>query len=213
MGLDLCVEGRARPGHEVEWAGFMRRCFTGVQPSEADKERFNAICEPPHAVLGAPRVGTDPEADDWIARHLSGRLSREEAIAQHVGYYVLALVQCDGLPMYSNGGLYPGVDETSFRGQLLAACTTVLTDHMIHEAWEHRMPDAAVAYGQSLLAAAANTRAGKRPARPKPSWLKRMFEKRQQEELELDEQLEIVEAAGRWFVFWGSRGHPIFAYF
>ncbi|HYC95980.1 MAG TPA: hypothetical protein VEB39_09820 [Sphingomicrobium sp.] len=28
-----------------------------------------------------------------------------------------------------------------------------------------------------------------------------------------EEQLKIVEAAGRWFVFWGERGHAIRAWF
>jgi hypothetical protein len=29
----------------------------------------------------------------------------------------------------------------------------------------------------------------------------------------LAEQLDIVRAAGRWFIFWGERGHPIRAWF
>ncbi len=34
------------------------------------------------------------------------------------GYYALRLVECDGVPKYSNGGLYAGADETSTRNNL-----------------------------------------------------------------------------------------------
>ena len=28
-----------------------------------------------------------------------------------------------------------------------------------------------------------------------------------------DEQIDILECAGRWYVFWGQRGYPIWGYF
>lgn len=31
--------------------------------------------------------------------------------------------------------------------------------------------------------------------------------------LSYDEQLEILRVAGRWYVFWGSRDHPIMAWY
>jgi hypothetical protein len=212
MGLDLCVESRATPGHEAEWEMIVRRSFADGEISDAEFERFEAISQPAYASLGAPRVGIDVVANDWIAEKMADRMSREEAIAEYHGYYALTLVDSDGLPKYSHGGLYEGVDETSFRGSFLKDCTLVLGQHMIDDAWNHRMPDEAVNYGKALLASASDARNGKTLEVRKRSMLRALFG-RSAENLPLEEQLNIVETAGRWFVFWGSRGHPIRAYF
>ena len=212
MGLDLCVEGRAKPGHEAEWASIIRRSFADDEISDAELERFESISQPGYATLGAPRVGTDAIADDWIAEQMADRMTREQAITEYHGHYALALIESDGLPKYSHGGLYDGVDETSFRGKFLESCTLVLTQQTIEDAWNHRMPEEAVTYGKTLLAAAADARDGKTLPPRKRSMLRALFGS-PPPALALDEQLDVVEAAGRWFVFWGSRGHPIRAYF
>ena len=41
------------------------------------------------------------------------------------GHYVLRLAKSDGVPTYSAGGLYDGVDGTSFRGAFLKDCRNV----------------------------------------------------------------------------------------
>jgi hypothetical protein len=212
MGLDLCVEGRAMCGHETEWESTVRRFFADEELSDAEVERFHSISQPAYTSLGAPRVGTDAKADDWIAAQMADRMTREQAIAKYDGYYALALIESDGLPKFTHAGLYEGIDDTSFRGKFLENCTLVLTKKIIGEAWNHRMPDEAVMYGKSLLAAAADARNGKPLLPRKPSMLRALFGS-PPETLRLDEQLEIVESAGRWFVFWGSRGHPIRAYY
>ena len=212
MGLDLCVEGRAIPGHEVEWESLIRRFIREDELSEDEIERFQSISLPAYAALDAPRVGSDPAADDWIANQMADRMSREQALTEYNGYYALALIQCDGLPKFTNSGLYEGVDETSFRGKFLESCNMVLSKKMIEEAWNHRMPQEAVAYGKSLLAAATDARNGNTFVPRRPSILRALFGG-QPEIIPLDQQLDIVETAGRWFVFWGSRGHPIRAYY
>lgn len=212
MGLDLCVEGRALHGHEAEWESLVRRYFAAEDLSEADVDRFQSISQPAYASLGAPRVGSDTIADDWIAAKMADRMTREEAIAEHMGYHVIALVESDGVPKFSHAGLYEGVDETSFRGKFLELCTSVLSQQLIDDAWQHRMPDEAIDYGQSLFAAASDVKSGRTLEPRKPSFFRRLVG-RSQSELSLNEQMEIVEAAGRWFVFWGSRGHPIRAYY
>jgi hypothetical protein len=37
--------------------------------------------------------------------------------------------------------------------------------------------------------------------------------KKEPEHIPIAEQLDIVRAAGRWYIFWGERGHPIRAWF
>src|SRR5262249_42567950 len=66
MGLDLVVEGCARPGHELEWRRILQRSFAGEEPSEADIARFREISIPGYQRLDAPRVGFDGAADAWI---------------------------------------------------------------------------------------------------------------------------------------------------
>ncbi len=212
MGLDLCVEGKAIPGHEVEWESIVRRSFADEEISDAEVERFLSISQSAAVSLGSPRVGIDQVADDWVAEQMAGRMTREQAIAEYNGSHILTLVESDGLPRFTHAGLYEGVDETSFRGKFLGTCTLVLTEQMINAAWDHRMPDEAVAYGQSLLAAATVARKAKASRRGMLSALRAFFI-RSPEADPLDEQLDIVETAGRWFVFWGSRGHPIRAYY
>lgn len=212
MGLDLCVLGCAVRGHEIEWESIIRRYVAGEELSETEKERCESISQPAYASIGAPRVGSDPLADDWITALMADRMTREQAIAKFEGFYALALVKSDGLPKFSHGGLLEGVDETSFRGSFLESCTLILTKAIIEEAWNHRMPDEAVIYGKSLLAAAADARNDKTLVPPKPSIFRALFG-RSSDFIPLDEQLDIVETAGRWFIFWGSRGHPIQAYY
>jgi hypothetical protein len=74
------------------------------------------------------------------------------------------------------------------------------------------MPEAAVAFGQVLLAAAdvAET-AGVVPG-PRRTVLARLGVARTAAPVELADQLDIARAAGRWYIFWGERGHAIRAW-
>jgi hypothetical protein len=60
------------------------------------------------------------------------------------GYYVLRLVNCDGVPKYSGGGLHDGVDETSFRGAVLNDWRDALGKDLLDGAWNSKSPEAAV---------------------------------------------------------------------
>lgn len=213
MGLDLVVEGCAKLGHETEWRRLLEHAFAGSQMSEAQIARFNEISIPGYQRIGAPRVGFDAAADAWIIEARKAQTSEDVAatLKEFSGYYVLKLVKCDGVPTYSNGGLYAGVDETSFRGDFLKSCGNVLDKRLLEAAWEHRLPEAAIAYGRALLAAGDASETS--PRHPDRSFLSRLGLLKSAEPLPLPEQLDIVRSAGRWFIFWGERGHPIRAYF
>lgn len=213
MGLDLVVEGCAKPGHETEWRRLLERAFADSQLSEAEIARFNEISIPGYQRIGAPRVGFDAAADAWIVEARKAQTSEDVAatLKEFSGYCVLRLVTCDGVPTYSNGGLYAGVDETSFRGDFLKSCGSVIDKRLLEGAWEHRLPEEAIAYGRALLAAADAAEAS--PRHPRRSFLSRLGLLKSAEAPPLPEQLNIVRAAGRWFIFWGERGHPIRAYF
>jgi hypothetical protein len=207
------VEGCAKPGHETEWRRLLERSFADNQLSNSEIARFNDISVPGHERIGAPRVGLDPAADAWIIEARRAQTSEEVAatLEEFSGYCVIRLVKCDGVPIYSNGGLYDGVDETSFRGEFLKSCTKVIDKRLLEAAWEHKMPEAAIAYGQALLAAADAPESSRGEAHR--NLLSRLGLGKSGEPLPLPEQLDIVRAAGRWFIYWGKRGHPIRAYF
>jgi hypothetical protein len=212
VGLDLVVEGCPRRGHEAEWREILERSFSGDEPRETDQSRFNEISVPPHERVGAPRVGFDDAADAWIVRTSNASTPDEVArvLTEFHGYYVLRLVESDGIPKFSNAGLYEGVDKTSFRGAFLSDCKNVLTTELIDEAWSHKFPEDALSYGHALLAAAES--ASKRPE-PKQSLFSKLGITKAADSIPMEEQLEIVRAAGKWFIYWAERGHAIRAWF
>lgn len=215
MGLDLTVQGCAKPGFEPEWRRLLQRSFAGEELSNDDTARFQEISIPGYQRLGAPRVGFDGAADAWIIQKRKAETPADRAavLREFHGYYVLRLAQCDGVPQYSNGGLYDGIDETSFRGDFLKDCADVLGKDTLDDAWNSKMPEAAVSDGRALLAAADAAEAAGLTPRPRTSFLSRIGLTRATEPISIAEQLNIVRAAGRWFIFWGERGHPIHAYF
>jgi hypothetical protein len=215
MGLDLIVEGCAKPGHEDEWRQLLERSFADKELSKAEAARFQEISIPGYERIGAPRVGHDNAANQWILEARNAKTPEDVAAVskQFEGYYVVRLVECDGVPKYSHGGLYDGVDETSFRGAFLNDCEDVLSKELLNDAWNHKLPEAAVLYGKTLLAAAdAAEAAGKASARRR-TLLSRLGLAKKSEPVAIADQLDIVRAAGRWFIFWGQLGHPIRAWF
>jgi hypothetical protein len=219
MGLDLVVEGCARPGHEAEWRRSVERAFGDDRLTEAEIARFNEISIAAYERVDAPRVGYDAAADAWIveAQKASTPDEIEAVLKEFRGYYVLRLVTCDGVPDYSHGGLYDGVDETSFRGAWLDECGDVLGKGLIDSAWQHKLPEDAISYGRALLerasAAAVAGPPDKAPPAKRGLFARLGLTKKVAEPLPFEEQIKIAESAGRWFVFWGERGHPIRAWF
>lgn len=215
MGLDLVVEGCPKPGHEDEWRQLLKRSFADEELSDADVARFGEISTPGYERLGAPRVGRDSSANEWILKARQAKTPEDVAsvLKQFDGHYVLRLIESDGVPNYSHAGLYEGADETSFRGAFLADCQDVLSKDLLNDAWNHKFPDEAVAYGKALLAAADSAETAGNPTKGRRTLLARLGLAKERKPVAVAEQLEIVRAAGRWFIFWGERGHPIRAWF
>jgi hypothetical protein len=215
MGLDLIVEGCAKPGHEKEWRHLLQRSFADEELSDAEVARFHEISIPGYERIGAPRVGYDSAANQWILEARNAKTPEEIAavLKKFNGYYVVQLAGCDGVPKFTDAGLYEGADETSFRGAFLNHCRDLLGKDLLSDAWNHKLPEQAVEYGQALLVAADAAEAAGGAPRRRHTLLFRLGLVKEPEPIAVAEQLEIVRAAGRWFIFWGERGHPIRAWF
>ncbi|MYB13304.1 MAG: hypothetical protein F4X42_08635, partial [Rhodospirillaceae bacterium] len=172
--MDLIPMGRPKPGHEEEWQRLMQPLYEEREESDEDTSRRLEISEPAYATAGAPRVGYSEEANVWYREHYKKPvgLTDAEFLEEAKGYYVLDLVvgKCDGVPVYSHGDLYDGVDKTSFRGKFLEFCEDLLEDDMLlYRAWTSVMPpEEAVEYGQALLASAENPWVEPPPPPPPP---------------------------------------------
>jgi hypothetical protein len=215
MGLDLVVEGCAKPGYEKEWRRLLERSFADEELSEAELTHFQEISVPGYQHIGAPQVGHDSAANQWILDAQKANTPQEAAavLKKFDGYYVVRLVECDGVPKYSHGGLYNGADETSFRGAFLNDCHDVLSKALLKEAWNHKFPEQAVAYGKTLIAAADAAEANGRLPTRRRTLLSRLGLAKERQPVAIADQLAIVRSAGRWYVFWGERGHAVRAWF
>ena len=117
MGLDLVVEGCARPGHETEWRRLVERSFADDRLSKAEIARFNDISVPGHERIRNVWVGTDAAADAWIIEVWEGANLRGGGGGTEGVLRLSTLenfVKCDGVPIYSNGGLYDEFTRSLF---------------------------------------------------------------------------------------------------
>jgi hypothetical protein len=235
MGLDVYPAGRAKPGCEIEWAKSIQTLYDGDEETEEAAQRRFALSIEPWEDIGAPRVGYDAAANAWTltAPDRDKSMTDEEVLKDMHGFYVLELLRgkCDGVSNYTHAGMYK-VDETSFRGSFLEACEDLIGNELLVTAWTDCMrPEEAIEYGTELLAAAERAARGRigLVSSPKPA---RAGVQRtgllqisvaseggtpsvsdEDEELTLDEKIDILRSAGRWYIFWGKRGHPIVAWF
>lgn len=214
MGLDLIPIGKAKRGSEQAWDKAMETLYQGKPESGEQLAARLSVSILPYETIDAPRVGESKQADDWMLANRdaeNSKLSDGEYLELNKGFYVVDLLlgQCDGVPGYSNGGAYEGVDSTSFRGAFLELCVNYLDSQSISRAFTTVMrPDEAVAYGEFLSQIASQNKV----IEPKKPFLGGIFS-RKPAALEKAEQIEILKAAAKWYVFWGKRGHPIWAYF
>jgi hypothetical protein len=230
MGLDWNPLGRPRPGHEEEFAGLFRTLFANPvnvgllekllrRLRGFDREKLSArwfeIQISPYEALDAPRVGSDPPADEWARqyyRNMPGEKKAEKTEAEFLkemsGYYVLQLVPaCDGIPMYSNGGM-GYVERFSFRGQFLVNdCKDIIGSGLVEQAFQ-----TCLAPGLASLGAALMEKAVEYAARNNVS---HVADVRQPdfEEGSPEGNAHIVFSAAKWCNFWSSRGHGLEAYF
>jgi len=223
MGLDWNPMARAKPGSEAEHARILALDLDALPDAEQARtiERFREISDAPYETLGAPRVGYDRAADEWLSEriHESGKLEGlGEADAKAYlssefedmhGFYVLDLLpESPGLPVYVPAGNYEGVDRYTFRGKFLDVVADLLGEELHERAWERMAPEELKAYGETLLSI------GRRYAQEHGcAELEAQRDPPDGDDDDPQLRAHVLFAAAQWCLFWAERGHGLDPYF
>lgn len=209
--------GKAKPGFEKRFAEIYEMITQNKIPKQSflDKligkkpvtkedllQEWFANQVQSYETIKAPRVGRDKEADDWMkARYneIEEKTSLEEFLLKNEGYYVIELAkEEDGVPVYRSFGQ----DENVFRGQFLQNCIEIIGEDLVNEAWESKLADKTLDYGQRLMIAAD------RIARENNlEHLKSQRNPPEQDVNPIEAQLHIVYSLANWLIFYGENGH------
>jgi hypothetical protein len=225
MGLDWNPLARPRAGKEAEFDRLFSllngkeplyltvfSAFFGISSPKRKREKrlgmFREISESPFETLGAPRVGFDAPADDWLRAKLEakGRAGDfENARRQMRGFFVLDLLPpCDGFPLYTNYPHYEGLDRYSFRAQFLNDCREVIGSELHERAWERMRARELAAYADELEAKV-------RPwaERQGVADVEHVTEPPDLSEDAPASKAHVLFSAIRWCRFWAARGHGL----
>ncbi|NSX54535.1 hypothetical protein [Parasulfitobacter algicola] len=236
MGLDINLLPKPTPGNEDEFAeiwtkikiydgklpnpdtvdmGFFKRLFATRPQVDIDTliERFQQISIPAYISIGAPVVGKDAAANEWVqqqfeAGSIKDAKTLEDAMLAMDGYYALeAMPDCDGFPIYTHAGLYDGVDRTSFRGKFLKTCKDVIGSALLEKAWDPMLAYDLATYGKDLRAAA--------DAYAETHQVQHILGQKNADfdETSPEGKVHIVDQAARWAIFWSDRGHGTEPYY
>lgn len=217
MGLDWRPLGKPKLGHEKRYYYLFRliQATEKVELSLLDKLRgkkvptqdellreWFSIQIPSYETIKAPKVGRDIAADEWLQNEYSKSdktVSFDEFAKDYDGYYVIELAkEEDGVPMY----IPAGQDRNIFRGQFLDDCKDLIGEDLHKEAWETKLADETLKYGQSLLTIAERV-----ATENKLLYLKELLIPPDIDEGSLESKVHILYSAGKWLTFYGKNGH------
>ena len=215
MGLDWQPIDKPKPGHEAAFDSLYEEIVDSAKRTKSSWTRMGEIGISPYETLDAPRVGYDAAADQWSNREYAMRPLKKLLVSRRKwqeifhSYYVLDLVPPnDGVPVYSNGGLGSYCEVYTFRARFLDFCEDMLALELLGEAWEHHRAGELRDYGARLREQAA--------AFAEQQGVTDVLGKRYLPET-IDDwehpatKAHIVDSAARWCLFWGERGHGMFA--
>lgn len=217
MGLDMRPMGKPKPGFEKRFVDIFEMVTKDKipQPSFLDKlkgkkyptkdellQEWFANQIPTYETIKAPRVGRDKEAEEWIRNkynELKQKPPLENFLKEHEGYYIIELAkEQDGVPVY----IAMGQDGNVFRGQFLQDCVDILGEDLVNEAWNTKMADETLDYGNRLMEIA-----DKLAKQHNLEYLKALRFPPDTDEDSIESKLHIVFSLAKWLVFYGKNGH------
>jgi hypothetical protein len=208
MGLDWDPLPRARPGHEAAFDELVERMVRDGNDCALDEHP--EIWQPVFETLGAPRVGIDAAADEWLRAKVAPE-KFDEVHRQMKGYYVLDLLPpCDGFPLYSNHSVSPDLGRYAFRAQFLKDVEDVLGGELFELAFTFMNAAAHQRYGERLLETA---RIFARANKVEHVEHVGHTEADAFEDNTPASRGHILFAAAKWCLYWAARGHGLAPWF
>ncbi len=213
--MELEWEPLAAPkrGYEQEFQDLLARLAHTTGPKRMQLLDWLAnVSIPTFTTIGAPRVGLDAQADEWLRARVekSNRLAELEQIKQEMyGESVLELLPpCDGFPVYSNHKVDDRLDRYSFHADLLSNVKDALGPALVqkahtmlpaaeHELFAGELHEVATKFAEehSLPAHVATIR---EPVFPEGS---------------PERNGHVLFAAAKWCTYWALRGYGLAASF
>ncbi len=209
--------GKPKPGFEQRFVDIFEMVTKNTipQPSLLDKikgkkyptkdellQEWFANQIQTYETIKAPRVGQDKEADEWIRikySELEQKPPLDQFLKEHEGYYVIELAEeQDGVPVY----IAMGQDENVFRGQFLQDCIDIIGEDLVNEAWDTKLADETLDYGNRLMAVA-----DKIAKERNLEYLKSQRLPPDSDEDTIESKLHIVYSLAKWLIFYGKNGH------
>jgi hypothetical protein len=217
MGLDMRPMGKPKLGFEKRFVEIFEMVTQDKipQPTFLDKlkgkkaptkdellQEWFANQIQSYETIKAPRVGRDKEADDWIKAkydELEQKPPLDVFIKEHEGFYVIELArEQDGVPVY----IAMGQDENVFRGEFLRGCEDIIGEDLISEAWNTKMADDTLDYGNRIMKVA-----DKLAIQHKLEYLKTQRFAPDTDEGTIESKLHILFSLARWLTYYGKNGH------
>ncbi len=210
MGLDWIPGARALPGEEGKFDELLAqiKISSGAELAKLN-EQLDNISSYKFDVLNIPVVGTDIAADNYMKQlYEEGNVEEpfEIWVLDKKGKFVLDLAEpCDGLPKFSNSGLYEDVDITSFRANFLKDCVDIIGNELLDKAFEMMTAKELCNYSEALEKKALEFAHVRGIDITKVDW-------ETENKAQPLEQLDIVLCASRYCRFWGTRGYYMHAW-
>jgi hypothetical protein len=209
MGLEWEPLATPKRGYEDEYADILKKLgsATGNRRKQLLEWLANASI-PAWSTIGAPRVGFDAEADEWLRARVekSNRLEELETIQREMrGEPVLELMPpCDGFPVYSNHKVDESLDRYSFHADLLSNVKDAMGARLVEKA--HTMmlaPDHEIFAGELHLLATKFAEEHGLP--PHVATIREpVFPEGSKER-----NGHVLFAAAKWCTYWALRGYGL----
>lgn len=207
MALDWEPLPKPKPGQEREFEDLFHK-LEGARGQRRDRllEWFANVSDPAFTLIGAPRVGYDESADEWLVTRVEKqqRTAELEEIQREMrGYCVLALLPpCDGFPVYSNYITSDSLERYAFNAELVIAERELIGDALWERAHTAMLPDGLAEFAEKLHEAAqrfvieqglpSHVETIREPVFPEGSQERRGH---------------VLFAAAKWATYWSYRGH------
>jgi len=209
MGLDWEPLPTPKRGFEREYLDlFKKLARASLQRREQLASWFSDVSVPPFETIGAPRVGRDAEADDWLRARIekSNRLDElEEIRAEMRDHCVLELLPpCDGFPVYSNHIVADHLDRYSFHAELLRDVADTLGDDLCERATQMMLPEDHRTFAAALDEVARRFATDHALPEHVATIREPVFP-----EGTLERKGHVLFAAAKWSTYWSGRGYGL----